>query len=74
MRLTASGAGLPAGHWKPGTAISVAGHVGSVALARQVMEIAWTTRSELAEAVPPFYTEFIGRQLDRLPARTGRAG
>jgi DNA (cytosine-5)-methyltransferase 1 len=52
-----------AGHWEPGTAISVAGHVGNVALARQVMEISWTTREELAEAVPPYYTEWIGRQL-----------
>jgi len=52
-----------AGHWRPGTAISVAGHVGNVALAREVMEIGWTTRAELAEAVPPYYAEWIGRQL-----------
>jgi len=52
-----------AGHWVPGTAISVAGHVGNVALARQVMEIGWTTRDELGEAIPPYYTEWIGRQL-----------
>jgi DNA (cytosine-5)-methyltransferase 1 len=50
-----------AGHWKPGTAISVAGHVGNVALAREVMEIGWTSREELAEAVPPYYTEWIGQ-------------
>jgi DNA (cytosine-5)-methyltransferase 1 len=56
-----------AGHWVPGTAISVAGHVGNVALAREVMEISWTTREELAEAVPPYYTEWIGRQIG--PAR-----
>jgi DNA (cytosine-5)-methyltransferase 1 len=41
----------------------VAGHVGNVALTREVMEISWTTREELAEAVPPYYTEWIGRQL-----------
>jgi DNA (cytosine-5)-methyltransferase 1 len=52
-----------AGHWKPGTAISVAGHVGNVALARRVMEIGWTTREELAEAIPPYFTEWIGRQI-----------
>jgi DNA (cytosine-5)-methyltransferase 1 len=52
-----------AGHWKAGTAISVAGHVGNVALAREVMEIGWTTRDELGEAIPPYYTEWIGRQL-----------
>jgi hypothetical protein len=52
-----------AGHWKPGTVMSVAGHVGNVALARQVMEIGWSTRDELAEAVPPFFTRWIGEQL-----------
>jgi DNA (cytosine-5)-methyltransferase 1 len=52
-----------AGHWKQGTAISVADHVGNVALARQVMEIGWTTREEMAEAVPPYFTEWIGAQL-----------
>lgn len=51
-----------AGHWEPGTAMSVVGHVGNVALARRVMEIGWTTREELAEAVPSYFTEWIGRQ------------
>jgi DNA (cytosine-5)-methyltransferase 1 len=61
-----------AGHWKPGTAMSVAGHVGNVALARRVMEIGWTTRGELAEAVPPFYTEWIGRLESSARHRAGR--
>lgn len=52
-----------AGHWKPGTVMSVAGHVSPVALAREVMGIDWTTRDELAEAIPPAYTEHIGAQL-----------
>jgi DNA (cytosine-5)-methyltransferase 1 len=52
-----------AGHWVPGTAISVAGHVGNVALARKVMDIGWTTREELAEAIPPYYTRWIGEQI-----------
>lgn len=51
-----------AGHWKPGTAMSVAGHVAPVALARQIMGIDWTTRDELGEAVPPAYTEYVGAQ------------
>jgi len=33
---------------------------------RQAMGISWMTREELSEAIPPAYTEFIGRQL--LPA------
>lgn len=52
-----------AGHWKPGTVMSVAGHCAPVAKARQVMGIDWTTRDELAEAIPPAYTEHIGKQL-----------
>lgn len=52
-----------AGHWKPGTIISVSGHVAPIAVAREAMGIDWTTREELAEAIPPNYTEHIGRQL-----------
>jgi DNA (cytosine-5)-methyltransferase 1 len=52
-----------AGHWKPGTIISVAGHIAPIALARRVMEIDWMRREELAEAIPPYYTEYIGAQL-----------
>ena len=29
----------------------------------EIMDIDWTTREELAEAIPPYYTEHIGRQL-----------
>ena len=58
-----------AGHHNPGTVISVAGNCSPVALAREVMGIDWTTRDELAEAIPPAYTEYIGRQLlDHLAA------
>lgn len=32
-------------------------------LARKAMGIDWTTRDELAEAIPPGYTEYIGTQL-----------
>jgi DNA (cytosine-5)-methyltransferase 1 len=52
-----------AGHWRPGTIISVSGHVAPVKLAREAMGVDWTTREELAEAIPPAYTEFIGEQL-----------
>ena len=52
-----------AGHHNPGTVISVAGNCSPVALAREVMGIDWTTRDELAEAIPPVFAEYIGRQL-----------
>jgi DNA (cytosine-5)-methyltransferase 1 len=52
-----------AGHWRPGTIISVAGHCSPIALAREAMGIDWMTRDELAEAIPPAYTEAIGREL-----------
>ena len=29
----------------------------------EIMDIDWTTREELAEAIPPYYAEHIGRQL-----------
>lgn len=39
------------------------GHGGHVADWRRAMGIGWMTRDELAQAVPPVYTEFIGHQL-----------
>lgn len=52
-----------AGHWEPGTVISVAGNCFPIALARSSMGIDWTTRDELAEAIPPAFTQFIGERL-----------
>jgi DNA (cytosine-5)-methyltransferase 1 len=52
-----------AGHWKPGTIISVEGHCAPIALAREAMGIGWMTRDELAEAIPPAYSEYIGGAL-----------
>lgn len=49
-----------AGHWRPGTFISISGHCSPMWLARQVMEIDWMNRGELAEAIPPYFTEYIG--------------
>lgn len=54
-----------AGHWEPGTVMSVAGHVSPIAKAREAMGIGWTTRDELAESIPPAYTKFLGLQLLR---------
>lgn len=52
-----------AGHWVPGTVISVAGNCSPIKLAKQVMGIDWMNRSELAESIPPYFTEYIGEQL-----------
>jgi DNA (cytosine-5)-methyltransferase 1 len=65
--------GSAAGHWKPGTVISVAGNCSPVALAREVMGIDWTTREELAEAIPPYYAEHLGRILRASMAIEGAA-
>ena len=39
------------------------GHFSGVERARRVMDIDWMTQSELAQAIPPAYTEFIGRHI-----------
>lgn len=38
-------------------------HVGKSAEGAQAMGIDWMTRKEIAEAIPPAYTEYIGNQL-----------
>lgn len=47
-----------------GEFMHVVGHVSGVALAREAMGIDWyMTQKEVAEAIPPAYTEWIGTQL-----------
>lgn len=50
-----------------GPTVSVFGHGGHVYHGvsdwREVMGIDWMTRDDLAQAIPPAYTEFVGRQL-----------
>lgn len=48
---------------KPGEAIQVVGHFSDKAAAEEAMGISWMTRDELAQAIPPAYTQFIGEQL-----------
>ena len=55
--------GSRAGHWQPGTVISVSGHCAPMTEARKQMDISWTNREELGEAIPPYYTEYIGKQI-----------
>jgi DNA (cytosine-5)-methyltransferase 1 len=58
------------GHGGPRADAAEGGGKAKVEEWRRVMEIPWMTRNELAEAVPPAYTELIGHQLLRLlPAR-----
>ena len=52
-----------AGHWKPGTIMSVSGHVSPIAVARKAMGIDWMNRAELAESIPPAYSQHVGEQL-----------
>jgi len=44
-----------------GDMLQPVGHFAGVEYARAQMGIDWMTRSELAQAIPPAYTEFIGR-------------
>ena len=62
-----------AGHWEPGTVISVAGNCSPIAAARAAMGIGWMNRAELAEAIPPAYTEHADALLLAHVAVTGAA-
>jgi DNA (cytosine-5)-methyltransferase 1 len=51
-----------AGHWEPGTVMSVAGHFSPVSHAKTIMGIDWMVRDELSQAIPPAYSRYIGEQ------------
>jgi DNA (cytosine-5)-methyltransferase 1 len=51
------------GGWRPGRIISIAGNCAPIAEARRAMGIDWMDRHELAESIPPAYTEWIGTHL-----------
>lgn len=47
----------------PDEMVTVAGHLFSLEAGSKAMGIDWMNRAELAEAIPPAYTEYIGMQL-----------
>jgi DNA (cytosine-5)-methyltransferase 1 len=48
---------------REGEEITPVGHFSNIAYARREMQIDWMTGAELTQAIPPAYTEFIGRQI-----------
>ncbi len=48
---------------KSGEFIQVVGHFSGVSFAREAMGINWLGQKELAQAIPPSYTEYLGRQI-----------
>ena len=48
---------------KDGDVIQPVGHCSNVPYARKQMGIDWMNQGELAQAIPPAYTKFIGKQL-----------
>ena len=45
--------------------IQVVGHMSATKVGRKAMGIEWMRRDELREAIPPLYTEYVGRHLMR---------
>jgi len=56
-------AGSSSGAWGRQSIVTVAGGQFRKADGERAMDIDWMTKAELAQAIPPAYTEFIGRWL-----------
>lgn len=48
---------------QPGEFMHVVGHFSGIDEARHAMGIDWMSRDEMSEAIPPAYTEHLGKQL-----------
>lgn len=59
--------------WEPGLIMSVVGNASPVSHAQKAMGIDWMTGRELAEAIPPAYTQHVGDALRRRLERLARA-
>jgi DNA (cytosine-5)-methyltransferase 1 len=57
--------------WDAGLHVSVTGDVG-VYVGLQALGIDWMTGAELSQAVPPAYTEYLGRQLLHVLSTSGQ--
>lgn len=64
-------AGSGKGAWGSGGIVTVAGGQFRKADGEKALGIDWMTKDELAQAIPPAYTEFLGRQLLRVVAARG---
>ena len=49
--------------------MQIVGHFSNVALAREIMGTPWMNQHEMAQAIPPAYTEFIGTELLKILER-----
>lgn len=65
--------GSKAGRWKPGRVMSVVGNFGPLEAGSFAMDIGWMNKKELAQAIPPAYTQYIARDY-RLAIRKRRTG
>ena len=60
--------------WEPGKIMSVVGNCSPIDHARKIMGIPWMTSGELSEAIPPYFTRYVGDGIRRRLERLSRIG